>query len=268
MKSFSLRSASSGRASSFGRGRGAAVAARVRRTALPPRPGQVPAELRATRAPPARSSSSRSAPPARPVPALPRATPSSTSRRPRVPRVEPGRREELRSPYVADDKLDAPRMGARRARPRPAGADPPRSDCAGPLPGLRQGPERGAARARGGAGDRAGPRSRSYARSSERVDRPRRPERLEEPAVVGDEHDRSFVALERASSSSIASRSRWFVGSSRTSVFAPCAASSASVARVRSPGESERAGRVTSSAKSANFASSVRASPGASPSAP
>ena len=58
----------------------------------------------------------------------------------------------------------------------------------------------------------------------------------------------------------MAGRSRWFVGSSSTSQFAPDAISSARLARVRSPGESDRAGRVTASCARPNFASSERAS--------
>ena len=63
-----------------------------------------------------------------------------------------------------------------------------------------------------------------------------------------------------ASSCSIAGRSRWFVGSSSTSTLAPFAISSASDARVRSPGDSVAAGRVTWSATRPNLASSVRTS--------
>ena len=62
------------------------------------------------------------------------------------------------------------------------------------------------------------------------------------------------------SSCSIAGRSRWFVGSSSTRQLTPRAESSASDARVRSPGESESAGRVTWSAPRPNLASSERTS--------
>src|SRR5215472_14792088 len=62
------------------------------------------------------------------------------------------------------------------------------------------------------------------------------------------------------SSCSIAGRSRWLVGSSSTSRFTPRACSSASAARVRSPGESVAAGRSTCAARKPNFASRVRAS--------
>ena len=61
----------------------------------------------------------------------------------------------------------------------------------------------------------------------------------------------------------MASRSRLFVGSSSTSAFTPRAERSAIAARLRSPGESERPGRSTSSAPSAKVASSERASPAA-----
>ena len=60
----------------------------------------------------------------------------------------------------------------------------------------------------------------------------------------------------------MAGRSRWLVGSSRTSRLTPRCWSRASAARVRSPGESESHGRVTCSPPSPNFASSVRASVG------
>src|SRR4051812_22988485 len=69
------------------------------------------------------------------------------------------------------------------------------------------------------------------------------------------------------SSSSIASRSRWFVGSSRTRQLTPVAENRARPARVRSPGERRGAGRTTSSGPSENFASSVRASAGSRPEA-
>ncbi len=68
-----------------------------------------------------------------------------------------------------------------------------------------------------------------------------------------------------ASSCSIAGRSRWFVGSSRTNRLAPFCISRASVARVRSPGDSVEDGRVTWSATRPNLASSVRTSPASAP---
>ena len=58
----------------------------------------------------------------------------------------------------------------------------------------------------------------------------------------------------------MAGRSRWLVGSSRTSTLTPRACSSASAARVRSPGERVAAGRSTWSAVRPNFASRVRTS--------
>ena len=67
------------------------------------------------------------------------------------------------------------------------------------------------------------------------------------------------------SSCSIAGRSRWLVGSSRTSRFTPRCWSNASAARVRSPGESVAQARATCSPPSPNLASRVLASVGSSP---
>jgi hypothetical protein len=61
---------------------------------------------------------------------------------------------------------------------------------------------------------------------------------------VRDEHERPVVVLERRSSSSIASRSRWFVGSSRTRRFDASAPRSASVARVPLARRERARGRV------------------------
>ena len=58
----------------------------------------------------------------------------------------------------------------------------------------------------------------------------------------------------------MAGRSRWLVGSSSTRQFVPVAISSASAARVRSPGDSSPAARATWPAPSPNLASSDRAS--------
>ena len=73
------------------------------------------------------------------------------------------------------------------------------------------------------------------------------------------------MSASACSSCSTASRSRWFVGSSRTRTLTPRAWSSARCARVRSPGESVAHERPTWSAPSPNFASSVRASTGRRP---
>ena len=64
----------------------------------------------------------------------------------------------------------------------------------------------------------------------------------------------------RPSSCSIAGRSRWSVGSTRTRRFTPRAWSSAIAARVRSPGESLPTRLVTWSVLRPNFASRVRTS--------
>ena len=78
-------------------------------------------------------------------------------------------------------------------------------------------------------------------------------------------HDEcAVVASERGSSCSTASRSRWFVGSSRSRRLTLRACSSARCARVRSPGDRVDQGRPTWSAPRPNFARSVRASTGAS----
>ena len=65
------------------------------------------------------------------------------------------------------------------------------------------------------------------------------------------------------SSSSIASRSRWFVGSSRTRQLTPRAAARRGARASARPGESVAQGRTTWSAPRSNFASRVRASPAA-----
>ena len=74
------------------------------------------------------------------------------------------------------------RLGARRDRARPAGADPLPARLRRPLPRLRQGPERGAARARRGSHSiRAGPRSKVSATSCDgrrKVDLPGRGPRV------------------------------------------------------------------------------------------
>src|SRR5690606_13663574 len=62
------------------------------------------------------------------------------------------------------------------------------------------------------------------------------------------------------SSCSMAGRSRWLVGSSSTRQLVPRACRRARVARVRSPGDSDAAGRATWSAPRPNLASRVRAS--------
>ncbi len=62
----------------------------------------------------------------------------------------------------------------------------------------------------------------------------------------------------RTRAASMAGRSRWFVGSSSTSRLTPSCWKRASAARVRSPGERDAGGRVTSSPDSPNLASSVR----------
>ena len=72
-------------------------------------------------------------------------------------------------------------------------------------------------------------------------------------------------ASSAASSCSMAGRSRWLVGSSSTSTLTPSAISSASDARVRSPGDSVPPGAATWSATRPNLASSVRASAASSP---
>ena len=63
----------------------------------------------------------------------------------------------------------------------------------------------------------------------------------------------------------MAGRSRWFVGSSRTRKLTPSAANPASSARVRSPGDSDDAGRSTASAPSPNLANWARACSGGRP---
>ena len=60
----------------------------------------------------------------------------------------------------------------------------------------------------------------------------------EAPVVRDDDEPCPRTPASAVSSSSIASRSRWFVGSSRTRQLTPRACSSARCARVRSPGES------------------------------
>ena len=81
-------------------------------------------------------------------------------------------RTRSRSDYVVDDRLDVERLGARRGRSRAPRADPVPAGLRRPLPGLRKGPERRAARAPRPRGrSRAGRRSRSCARSSDRWSR-------------------------------------------------------------------------------------------------
>ena len=60
---------------------------------------------------------------------------------------------------------------------------------------------------------------------------------------MGDERQRAVVGGQRGLELSIAGRSRWLVGSSGTSQFAPPAISSARLARVHSPAERLRAAR-------------------------
>ena len=77
------------------------------------------------------------------------------------------------------------------------------------------------------------------ARSAPRaeLDRAVERDRLEQLAVVGDEQQRAVVGVRaRSRAARSPGRSRWLVGSSSTSQFAPDAISSARLARVRSPG--------------------------------
>jgi hypothetical protein len=76
------------------------------------------------------------------------------------------------------------------------------------------------------------------------VPQPRHPNGLEHPPVLGSPAARRPRNLPACSSCSIAGRSRWSAGSSSTSRLTSRACSSGTAARVRSPGDSDRAGPV------------------------
>src|SRR5207244_607747 len=83
---------------------------------------------------------------------------------------------------------------------------------------------------------------------------------LQKAPVMGYDDECAVEVCERVLEVLDRLRSRWFVGSSRTRQLTPRAETSASSARVRSPGESGAARGRASSAARPNFASSVGAS--------